>query len=126
MLNSGLLVVVPSTGAFNAITEHLTTSPAVAHYSFPDQELLSVVFKDRWIPLPYVYNALKALRWEGVHRSIWRDDRVKVVHYILNPKPWSETKGQKGADETHPWWFQANDERLLDEKRRGIIDEFSK
>ena len=120
MLNSGMLVVVPSTGLYEAIATHMATSPAIEHYSFPDQELLSDLFKDRWVPLPYVYNALKTLRWKGVHDAIWRDDKVKVVHYILNPKPWSEDPGAPLADETHQWWRDVNKERLQDEQHRGI------
>ena len=112
MLNSGLLVVVPSKGAFAAIMHHLQTSSEVAKYSFPDQELLSAVFHERWAPLPYVYNALKTLRWKGVHDAIWRDDRVKIVHYILSPKPWSEDLSKPVTDETHTWWREANAERL--------------
>ena len=122
MLNSGLLVVIPSAGAFKALTDHLASDPAVAKYSFPDQELLSAVFHGRWAPLPYVYNALKALRWPGVHDAIWRDDRVKNVHYILSPKPWDEDLGTEAADETHRWWREVNAARLADEKRRGIQD----
>ena len=125
MLNSGLLVVVPSAGAFEALTTHLATDPAVAQYSFPDQELLSAVFRERWAPLPYVYNALKTLRWEGVHRPIWRDGGVKVVHYILSPKPWSEDPAQPVADETHRWWREVNEARLAEEERRGIGDKIS-
>ena len=122
MLNSGLLVVVPSAGAYEAISTHLATSEAVKHYSFPDQELLSNVFQDRWVPLPYVYNALKTLRWKGIHDAIWRDDQVKVVHYILSPKPWSEDAAKPPTDETHEWWRSVNQERLQNEKQKGVED----
>ena len=71
--------------------------------------------------LPYVYNALKTLRWKGVHDQIWRDEEVKNVHYILSPKPWEEKEGES-EDETHAWWFAANKKRLEDEKSRGIDD----
>lgn len=37
-------------------------------------------FKDRWIPLPYVYNSLKTLR--VIHQNIWRDEDVRNVHYM--------------------------------------------
>lgn len=92
-----------------------------------------------------MYNALKTLRWEGVHKEIWRDDKVKNVHYILAPKPWDEVdartgewkgldgsngeKGMKGGRdgrdlESTRWWVEINRERKEDEKRRGIEDEF--
>ena len=123
MLNSGLLVVMPSTGAYETISTHLATSAAVGQYSFPDQELLSNVFRDRWVPLPYVYNALKTLRWKGIHDAIWRDDCVKVVHYILGPKPWSEDVAKPVTDETHEWWKIVNEQRLSDEKQAGIYQD---
>ena len=125
MLNSGMLVVVPSADTYNMILSHLATDAAVAHYSFPDQELLSQVFRERWVPLPYVYNALKTLRTTGIHDAIWRDDRVKVVHYILTPKPWAEDVAGPVGHETHNWWRTWNAERLLDEKARGIVAEGS-
>lgn len=103
-------------------------SDAAIDMDFADQSLLSSLYWNRWVPLPYVYNALKTLRWEGVHREIWRDEEVKNVHYILAPKPWDEVdeNGEwRGTDETHVWWVQANRERLGREKEEGIaVDGF--
>lgn len=90
---------------------------------FADQSLLSDLFKGCWVPLPYTYNALKTLRWEGVHAPIWRDDRVKNIHYILSPKPWDEmTPDGKNTskDPTHAWWVDFNNERLELEKKLGV------
>lgn len=98
--------------------------------------------------LPYIYNALKTLRWENVHRAIWRDECVKVVHYIFAKKPWHEDVGTGllkeeglpspapspsgagaaigtgGYDETHSWWWEVNLERKRLEMERGIVDRF--
>lgn len=96
-----------------------------ATMSFPDQDLLADLFRGRWVSLPYVYNALKTLRWEGVHDAIWRDEEVKNIHYILSPKPWSEVgeKGEwNGTEETHRWWWDATRERKAEEKANGIDD----
>jgi alpha-N-acetylglucosamine transferase len=123
MLNSGLLVVVPSPEVHAKITEAMLDD-GIAEYIFPDQELLSVSFKGRWAPLPYIYNALKTLRNENVHGAIWRDDKVKNVHYILSPKPW-ETKTREGVtEETVLWWWDINDERVGEERENGIQDDF--
>lgn len=73
--------------------------------------------------LPYVYNALKTLRWEWVHKPIWRDGEVKNVHYILNPKPWDEKK-YSSHDPSHAWWWMVTEERLREEKKRGVVDGF--
>jgi hypothetical protein len=90
MLNSGLLVINPSVSVFSQIQAAMSNPERVKKYDFPDQGLLSDVYAGRWVPLPYIYNGLKTLRWEGVHSAIWRDARVKVVHYIFANKPWSD------------------------------------
>lgn len=119
----------PAQAIYDIIIGQLATS-TTSKYEFADQSLLSDIFHGRWVPLPYVYNALKTLRWEGVHDCIWRDESVKNVHYILNPKPWEEggrrCNGEVGLsqDPTHIWWWELNEMRLEDEKARGVIDRF--
>lgn len=126
-MNGGLQVVNPSSGVYNAILDHLSSDAAI-NMDFADQSLLSDLFKNRWVPLPYIYNALKTLKWEGVHPQIWRDDKVKNIHYILAPKPWDEMDEEGnfiGKDATHAWWVTHNQERLRGEKERGIkVDGF--
>ena len=121
MVNGGLQVVNPSIGAYNAIVESMSNSSSIENYEFADQSLLSDVFKNRWVALPYIYNALKTLRWKDVHAPIWRDDKVKNVHYILSPKPWDETAGE-GKDETHAWWHEVTKKRQAEERDQGILD----
>ncbi|GAV02012.1 hypothetical protein RvY_12629 [Ramazzottius varieornatus] len=91
-----------------------------------DQSLLSQCFAGRWVDLPYIYNALKTLRWEGVHDVIWKDDQVKNVHLLLSLKPWEEEEeGHRGiSDETHKWWWEHNDRRTAEEKIMGVDDGF--
>lgn len=126
MPNGGLQVVIPSIATYNLISERLQDPSAMA-YDFADQSLLGDLFHGRWVALPYTYNALKTLRWKGVHDAIWRDDKVKNVHYILSPKPWDENEEQKkaeGREEAHQWWWDINEKRLKDEKKNGIDDGF--
>lgn len=126
MPNGGLQVVVPCAEAYEQILSALQDEKTTA-YDFSDQSLLGDVFHGRWVPLPYVYNALKTLRWEGVHSAIWRDDYVKNVHYILSPKPWDETeedKRKEGRDGSHQWWWDVYRRRLEAEKAEGIDDGF--
>ncbi|KAI9055564.1 hypothetical protein LZ554_000511 [Drepanopeziza brunnea f. sp. 'monogermtubi'] len=121
-MNGGLQVVNPSKAVYDQILAHLD-SDAVVDMDFADQSLLSQLYVGRWVPLPYIYNALKTLRWQGVHSEIWRDDKVKNVHYILAPKPWEEMDGEgknTSSDPTHVWWVDANNERLAMEKGKGI------
>jgi lipopolysaccharide biosynthesis glycosyltransferase len=122
MPNGGLQVVNPSKAVYDLILKQMSDDSVMA-YDFADQSLLGDLFSGRWVALPYVYNALKSLRWKGVHDPIWRDDRVKNIHYILSPKPWDEKEGE-GNDETHAWWHKVNAERLESEKANGIDDGF--
>lgn len=68
------------------------------------------------------------MRWTGVHDAIWRDRDVKNLHYILSPKPWDrveEGEGGKGQeDPSHVWWRDFTEERVQEERRRGVDDGF--
>ena len=121
--NGGLVVVIPSQGTYDQILQVLKNGDKTANYDFADQALLGDVFYDRWIALPYIYNALKTLRWQGVHHPIWRDGRVKNIHYILSPKPWDEKAGET-SEETHTWWHEMNASRRAKEETAGIKDGF--
>ncbi|KLU88902.1 glycosyl transferase [Magnaporthiopsis poae ATCC 64411] len=126
ILNGGLQVVRPCKELFVQIVEHMEDN--AASMDFADQSLLSDLFRGRWVALPYTYNALKTLRWEGVHDAIWRDDRVKNVHYILTPKPWEDLDqngdANPGAEETTGWWAAINKERKAKELAKGVNDGF--
>ncbi|KUI72859.1 Galactinol synthase 1 [Cytospora mali] len=121
MMNGGLMVVNPSDAIFQQIAHFMDeNAPAM---EFADQSVLSELYSGRWVALPYVYNALKTIRWEGVHRPIWRDDKVKNIHYILTPNPWDDLDDEgnsTGKDETHQWWAEVNKERKADESNRGV------
>jgi alpha-N-acetylglucosamine transferase len=121
MPNGGLQVVNPSTEVYNLILERLS-DPSAMNYDFADQSLLSDAFWGRWVALPYTYNALKTMRTSS-HKAIWRDEEVKNVHFLLSPKPWDEKPGSC-SQEIHEWWWPVNEERLVEEKKRGIEDGF--
>lgn len=121
--NGGLQVVNPSKGTYDKISEALSNSDLTSSYDFADQSLLGERFHGRWVTIPYIYNALKTLRWKGVHDAIWRDDEVKNIHYILSPKPWDETL-ETAAEESHKWWINVNAERVAEDKAKGIEDGF--
>ncbi|KAF2721993.1 glycosyltransferase family 8 protein [Polychaeton citri CBS 116435] len=123
MPNGGLQVVVPCKEVYDKIVGALGSELKTSGYEFADQSMLGDLFSGKWVALPYIYNALKTLRWEGVHDKIWRDDEVKNVHYILSPKPWDEKVEERGTkDPSHAWWWEVNDKRQKDERERGIDD----
>lgn len=126
MPNGGLQVVVPCPEVYEKISNALQDEKTMS-YDFSDQSLLGDVFRGRWVALPYVYNALKTLRWKGVHDPIWRDDRVKNIHYILSPKPWDENDADKKKQErdgSNQWWWDVHERRLKEERAIGIDDGF--
>jgi lipopolysaccharide biosynthesis glycosyltransferase len=112
LLNSGTVVLNPSQALMQSIESHLSTSPNVARYSFPDQDLLADVFQGKWKSLPYCYNALKTLR--VIHANLWRDEEIRCLHYILPDKPWHTRVGDKEMsgeyDELHMWWWEKFDQ----------------
>jgi lipopolysaccharide biosynthesis glycosyltransferase len=112
MPNSGLVVLNPSLHVKDLISEALGDEKTTS-YVFPDQALLGDIFAGRWVALPYVYNGLKTLRWPGVHDAIWRDDRVKNIHYGLTPKPWEVQ--ERSEDELVRRWQEMDEERQLHE-----------
>ncbi|KAF2740260.1 glycosyl transferase family protein [Polyplosphaeria fusca] len=122
MPNGGLQVVNPSEATYDLIVDQMAKED-IMEYDFADQSLLGDVFHGRWVALPYTYNALKTLRWTGVHHQIWRDDQVKNIHYILSPKPWDDKAGEE-SEETHGWWWKYNGERVEGERARGVDDGF--
>lgn len=123
MPNGGLQVINPCAAIYESILKQLTNENAIDSYDFADQSMLGDLFYDRWVTLPYIYNALKTLRIKGVHDAIWRDDQVKNIHYILAPKPWDEKAGAT-SNPTHEWWIAMNAKRLEEERVKGVDDGF--
>ncbi|KAL8809377.1 MAG: hypothetical protein Q9200_003465 [Gallowayella weberi] len=123
MPNGGLQVVNPSKDVFKSISERMANSESVQNYDFADQSLLSDLFGGRWVPLPYIYNALKTMAWKETHAMIWQENRIKNIHYLLSPKPWDEKPGEEKY-ENHKWWWEYNLERLAEEKSNGVVDGF--
>ncbi|CAO1625759.1 unnamed protein product [Jaminaea pallidilutea] len=120
LLNSGLVVLEPSSQVFSQMLQHLVDNhERVITYRFPDQDFLADFFHGNYRPLPYIYNALKKLR--ASHQNIWRDQDVKNVHYI-HTKPW-EAKGRDrgGPDElTHSWWWDVFEAKVRPSRAGGV------
>ncbi|KAJ7038066.1 nucleotide-diphospho-sugar transferase [Mycena alexandri] len=72
-LNSGTVVLEPSTELAKSLYHVLATDARVPTWSFPDQDLLTAVFHGKWTALPWYYNALRTLR--TIHAPVW-DDKV--------------------------------------------------
>jgi inositol 3-alpha-galactosyltransferase len=136
LLNGGLFLFDPSKELWEAMLHTLTTDTSINEFMFPDQDFLAYFFLDRWVPLPWHYNALKT--WRYWHPEMWRDEEVGVLHYIVD-KPWhsrvkmikdgrdgingaqvdgsgdkeerKKVAGYLGRDgETHGWWWDVYEE----------------
>jgi hypothetical protein len=55
------------------------------------------------------------------HPQIWDDKDVKNVHYIL-AKPWNDNGKGNSEEETHLWWWEADEERQTMEKAVGLLE----
>ncbi|KAK4201429.1 family 8 putative glycosyltransferase [Triangularia verruculosa] len=129
LLNGGLQVVRPDLRLYRQILEYMD-KPGI-DLSFADQSVLAGCFRGRWVPIGWEFNALKTMRWSGVHDDVWDDDKVRNVHYILTPKPWEEEVDEKGrvvgserAEDTvtSQWWVDVDRERREWEEGRGVRD----
>ena len=122
------LVLRPSIPQMETLRRFLEESPLVPTFAFPDQDLLSEVYRGRWKPLPYIYNALKPLR--TIHSKLWRDEEVKNVHYIFAEKPWHKKPSRKHDPsdpfhEVHLWWWDSYGSlrsNLLDEGHHDTVE----
>ncbi len=96
-LNGGFLVLDPDDAVFDAMVQRLAQVDDLSSYPFAEQDFLNEFYDGRWLPLPYVYNALKTLAFQ--HPSVWDLDDVKNIHYIID-KPW-----QAPLDEADRYFF---------------------
>ncbi len=109
LLNGGVFLYRPSDSLWKTMYHHFQTSPELSTYQFPDQDFLASFFRQKWLSLPWKYNALKTMKqW---HTNVWRDDEVCGLHYIVD-KPWEKRTatdgigGHLGRDgPTHSWWW---------------------
>jgi lipopolysaccharide biosynthesis glycosyltransferase len=104
LLNSGTVILEPSQAQYDKLIETMNTHPDVPNMLFFDQDLLAIVYRNRWKPLPYTYNALKPMR--SCHADLWRDEDVKILHYILN-KPWKSRSYDANdiVESQHSLWW---------------------
>jgi lipopolysaccharide biosynthesis glycosyltransferase len=98
-----MIVLDPSMDLYRDLVHFLVTDERIATFSFPDQDLLTTVFHDKWVALPWYYNALKTLR--NAHSQLWDDDVVRCVHYILTDKPWQSRTSGKDFEVVNGWWW---------------------
>ncbi|ORY00500.1 glycosyl transferase family protein [Basidiobolus meristosporus CBS 931.73] len=109
--NSGLLVLAPSQNLFQRMVRELNKTQNLDRYTFPDQDFLNEIFRHSWIPLPYIYNALKPMKY--CHPKMWSLADIKNIHYILE-KPWdvdlTDRKSLGPFDDLYKLWWDVQSE----------------
>ena len=108
-LNSGMFLYHPSIKLWHDMLDFFNTTDKFKDFRCPDQDFLAEFFRNRWISLPWQYNAQKTLRYQ--HTNLWIDEEVVCLHYIVD-KPWAArmrddgSAGYKGLDgATHQRWW---------------------
>ncbi|KAK6902823.1 hypothetical protein I203_108083 [Kwoniella mangroviensis CBS 8507] len=90
LLNSGLVVLTPSQSVLQRIYALVESGDKddqerIKEWAFPDQDLFADLFRGKWISIPWIYNAIKTMRyWHG---NFYTDHDVRNLHYICR-KPW--------------------------------------
>jgi inositol 3-alpha-galactosyltransferase len=109
LLNGGMFLFYPTEELWDSMMDAFNTSDRLKSYQFPDQDFLADFFESKWTPVSWKYNALKTMRYW--HPRLWSDDKVVVVHYIVD-KPWEREVSDRGVaghlgrdGETHRWWW---------------------
>ncbi|MPY09213.1 glycosyltransferase family 8 protein [Arthrobacter bussei] len=110
-LNGGFLVLSPDEAVLDDMVGRLAAVEDLSRYPFAEQDFLNEYYRDRWQPLPYVYNALKTLPHQ--HPSVWDPAAVKNIHYIID-KPWATPldPSDRYFAVNRLWWATAD--RLVD------------
>ncbi|XP_040868342.1 galactinol synthase 2 isoform X2 [Glycine max] len=83
----------------------------------PDKDFLNMYFKDKYKPIPNMYNLVLAMLWR--HPENVELDKVQVVHYCAaGSKPWRFTGKEENMDRedikmlVKKWWDIYEDETL--------------
>lgn len=76
--NAGMFVFEPSFETYTSLLETLKVTPPT---SFAEQDFLNMFFRDKYRPIPSVYNFVLAMLWRHPDHISLDLDHVKVVHY---------------------------------------------
>ena len=111
-LNGGFLVLTPDAAVFADMRSVLAGLADLSRYPFAEQDFLNEYYRDRWLPMPYVYNALKTLPFQ--HPTMWDDAAVKNIHFIID-KPWEQTlsPGDRYFALHELWWDVTRDAGIV-------------
>ncbi|QCE07242.1 glycogenin glucosyltransferase [Vigna unguiculata] len=112
--NAGMFVYQPNLATYKDL---LQTVQVTKPTSFAEQDFLNMYFKDKYRPIPNVYNLVLAMLWR--HPENVELEKVKVVHYCAaGSKPWRYTGKEENMQRedikmlVKKWWDIYEDETL--------------
>ncbi|KAL5582629.1 hypothetical protein UlMin_015071 [Ulmus minor] len=112
--NAGMFVFEPSLPTYHDLLDKLKITPPTP---FAEQDFLNMFFRDKYKPIPPVYNLVLAMLWR--HPENINLQEVKVVHYCAaGSKPWRYTGEEENMERedikmlVKKWWDIYNDESL--------------
>ncbi|KAG5151958.1 hypothetical protein JHK84_028430 [Glycine max] len=124
--NAGMFVYEPNLATYRDL---LQTVQVTQPTSFAEQDFLNMYFKDKYRPIPNVYNLVLAMLWR--HPENVELDKVKVVHYCAaGSKPWRYTGKEENMERedikmlVKKWWDIYEDE-TLDYNNPLNVDKFT-
>ncbi|KAI4310919.1 hypothetical protein MLD38_035864 [Melastoma candidum] len=92
--NAGMFVYEPNLSTYHDL---LRTLEVTAPTPFAEQDFLNMYFRDKYVPIPNIYNLVLANLWR--HPENVQLEKVKVVHYCAaGSKPWRYTGKEENMD----------------------------
>ncbi|KAL2345601.1 hypothetical protein Fmac_006886 [Flemingia macrophylla] len=128
--NAGMFVYEPNLATYRDL---LQTVKLTKPTSFAEQDFLNMYFKDKYKPIPNVYNLVLAMLWR--HPENVDLDKVQVVHYcaaVSGSKPWRFTGKEENMDRedikmlVKKWWDIYEDETLNYNNNVVNVERFTK
>ncbi|CAL5422734.1 unnamed protein product [Camellia sinensis] len=112
--NAGMFMFEPSRVTYQNLLKALHITPPGP---FGDQDLLNKFFRNKFKPIPVIYNLVLPILWH--HPEKVEFEKVKVVHYCATgSKPWNYTPKEDNMHREDvkmliaKWWNVYNDELL--------------
>ncbi|XP_061371928.1 galactinol synthase 2-like [Gastrolobium bilobum] len=123
--NAGMFIYEPNMNTCNDLLRSLqVTEPT----SFAEQDFLNMYFRDKYKPIPNVYNLVFAMLWR--HPENVEFEKIQVAHYCaFGSKPWRFTGKEENMDREDikklvDMWWEIYDDETLDYNNTVNVERF--
>ncbi|CAJ2631760.1 unnamed protein product [Trifolium pratense] len=124
--NAGMFVFQPNVATYHDLLEKVKI---VKPTPFAEQDFLNMYFKDKYKPIPNVYNLVLAMLWR--HPENVELEKVQVVHYCAaGSKPWRYTGEEENMDREDikmlvKKWKEIYEDETLDYNNNVRVERFT-